>query len=68
MPKLVMRCPDCGTETGFYLVGSVYEGPYRCWKCRGLFRIRIEYEELKLCEPMSEEEFEKEQQMESYDK
>jgi len=47
------------------LVQAVYEGPYRCWKCRGLFRIRIEDEELKSCEPMSEEEFEEEQQTES---
>jgi hypothetical protein len=65
---VLIKCPGCNTEASISLVQPVYEGPYRCWKCRGLFRIRIEDEELRLCEPMSEEEFEKEQQTESYDK
>lgn len=63
-----IKCPSCGTETAISLAESVYEGPYRCWKCRGLFRVRIEDEELRTCEPLSEEEFEKEQQTESFDK
>jgi len=62
---LKIQCPSCNTQASMSLVQAVYEGPYRCWKCRGLFRIRIEDEELKSCEPMSEEEFEEEQQTES---
>ena len=61
----IIKCPSCGTEATISLIESVYEGPYRCWKCRALFRIRIENEELQSCEPMSEEEFEEEQQTES---
>jgi len=64
----VIKCPSCGTKATISLVESVYSGPYRCWKCRGLFRVRIEDEELQAYEPLSEEEFEKEQQMESFDK
>lgn len=58
MPKLIMRCPDCGTKTGFYLVGSTYEGPYRCRKCRALFTVRVEDDEVKSYEPLAEEELE----------
>jgi transposase-like protein len=58
MPKLVMRCPECGAETRFYLIGSTYEGPYRCWKCRALFTVRVEDDEVKSYEPLSEEELE----------
>jgi transposase-like protein len=58
MPKLIMRCPECNAETGFYLVGSIYEGPYRCWKCRALFTVRVEDDEVKSYEPITEEELE----------
>jgi len=64
----IIKCPSCGTEAAISLVESVYEGPYRCWKCRGLFTVRIVDEELQTCEPLSEEDFEKQQQMESFDK
>jgi hypothetical protein len=63
-----IKCPDCGTEATISLTESLYEGPYRCWKCRRLFMIRIEDEELQACEPLSEEEFEKQQQTGSFDK
>jgi hypothetical protein len=62
-----IKCPDCGSNATISLAESLYEGPYRCWKCRGLFRVRIENEELRACEPLSEEEFEREQQTESLD-
>ena len=62
---LKIQCPSCNTRASMSLVQPIYEGPYRCWKCRALFRIRIEDEELQSCEPMSEEEFEEEQQTES---
>lgn len=58
MPKLVIRCPDCGAEARFYLISSIYEGPYRCWKCRALFTVRVEDDEVKSYEPLNEEELE----------
>ena len=58
MAKLVIQCPGCGAEARLSFIDPVYEGPYRCWKCRGLFTIRTEGNELKFCEPLSEEEFE----------
>jgi hypothetical protein len=55
-----LRCPDCGTDSAVSLVDSVYEGPFRCWKCRGLFTVRIENDELKSYKPLKEEELAKE--------
>ena len=54
-----IKCPECGTEGSISLLESSYEGPYKCWKCRALFTIRLENNELKACEPLSQEEFEK---------
>jgi hypothetical protein len=56
-----IKCPECNTEGSLSLVESNYQGPYRCWKCRALFTITIENNELKSCEPLSQEEFEKQQ-------
>ena len=60
-----IKCPECGTEGSMSLLESSYEGPYKCWKCRALFTIRLENNELKACEPLSQEEFEKQQEIEA---
>jgi hypothetical protein len=54
-------------KASFLLAQSAYEGPFRCGKCRGLFTIRIANRKLKSIEPLSEEEFEKQQQVEPSD-
>jgi len=56
-----IKCPECNTEGSLSLVESSYEGPYRCWKCRALFTIKLENNELKSCEPLSQEEFDRQQ-------
>jgi len=53
-----IECPKCGAETGFSLIVSTYEGPFRCWKCKEAFMVIIENEELKSCKPISQEELE----------
>ncbi|HEY82210.1 MAG TPA: hypothetical protein G4O01_02850 [Dehalococcoidia bacterium] len=60
-----IKCPKCQTEGSLSLVESSYQGPYRCWKCRELFTIRLEDNELKSCEPLSQEEFAKQQEIEA---
>ncbi len=62
---LKIKCSKCDTEGGFSLADSSYEGPYRCWKCRGLFTIKIQNNELKSCEPLSQEEFDRQQEIEA---
>jgi len=54
-----MQCPSCSTNTSMSLVESIYVGPFRCWKCKMAFIVRIENEELKTCKPISAEELEK---------
>jgi len=35
-----------------------YEGPYRCWQCRGLFTITVEDNRLADIQALSQETFE----------
>jgi hypothetical protein len=58
-----IKCPQCETEGSLSLVESSYEGPYRCWKCRALFTITLENNQMTSCEPLSEEEFQKQQEI-----
>ncbi len=60
-----IKCSSCGTEGSLSLVESSYQGAYRCWKCRELFTIRMENNQLKSCEPLSQEEFDKQQEIEA---
>ena len=60
-----IKCPKCKVEGSLSLVESSYQGPYRCWKCRELFTITLKNNELKSCEPLSQEEFEKQQEIEA---
>ncbi len=52
-----IECPNCNGVGKISLVQQIFEGPYRCWKCRSLFTIVIANKKLQSCEPLSEEEF-----------
>jgi len=54
-----IQCAGCGAEASMSLAEATYNGPFRCWKCKGAFVITIENEELRACKPISEEELEK---------
>ena len=58
-----IKCPECGIEGSMSLLESSYEGPYKCWKCRALFTIRLKNNQLESCEPLSQEDFEKQQEI-----
>jgi len=60
-----IKCPECETDGSLSLSDPSYQDPYRCWKCRELFTIKMEDNELKSCEPLSQEEFEKQQEIEA---
>jgi len=62
---ITIKCPKCGTDGSLSLRDPKYDGPYRCWKCRELFSIKIEGNEVKSLEPLSQEEFERRQQIEA---
>ncbi|MBN1161155.1 MAG: hypothetical protein JXA17_04335 [Dehalococcoidales bacterium] len=58
-----LKCPQCGAESKFSFVNNSYEGPRRCWQCRGLFKLKIQHNILIYCEPITEEEFEQLQEI-----
>ncbi len=62
MNMIEIECPSCNTVGKMSLVQQIFEGPYRCWKCRSLFTIIIANKKLQSCKPLSEEEFQKWQQ------
>jgi transposase-like protein len=57
-----IKCPKCGTESSMVLTQLIFEGPYRCWKCKETFLIKIVQNRVESCEPLSQEEFEKRRQ------
>ena len=52
-----IECPSCQIEGKMSLADIKYVGPYKCWKCKELFTIVIEDDQLISCEPLSQEEF-----------
>jgi hypothetical protein len=58
-----MICPKCNAESKLSFVDDSYEGPRRCWKCQELFKITIRNNRLVSCEPLSQEEFERLQEI-----
>jgi len=63
-----IKCPKCDTEGTISLLEASYQGPYRSWKCRGLITITLEDNKLKSCEPLSQEEFDRLQEIEALKK
>ena len=53
-----IKCPACEAVGKMSLDQPLFEGPYRCWKCRSLYTIVIANDRVQSFEPMSEEEFE----------
>ncbi|MDD5190454.1 MAG: hypothetical protein PHE50_05365 [Dehalococcoidales bacterium] len=60
-----IKCPKCNVEGTISLIDAVYDGPYKCWKCRELFRIRLENGSLKEIEPLSADELAKFEQIQA---
>jgi len=60
-----IKCAKCGAEGSLSLSDPSYQGSYLCWKCRQPFTIKLENNELKSCDPLSQEEFEKQQEIEA---
>jgi hypothetical protein len=63
-----LKCPECKSEGTISLADATYEGPYRCWKCKGLFTIKMHNNELLSFEPLTHEELEKQQEIEALKK
>ena len=53
-----IRCPDCESIGKMSLAQTLYEGPYRCWKCRSTYLIVLANDKLQSIKPLTEEELE----------
>ncbi len=60
-----IKCPKCGIDSSMSLVEPDFHGPFKCWKCRELFTLEIENNEVKSCEPLSPEELRQQQELEA---
>jgi len=60
---ITINCPVCGSVRKMSLVEPAYRGPLRCWKCRGLFTIVIEDDKLVSCQPLSEADLQRQQEL-----
>ena len=60
---MTITCPECKVDGSISLLEANYDGPYKCWKCRSLFKIVIRDNKVSSCKILSEEEFEQEQEI-----
>jgi hypothetical protein len=58
MEMIEIQCPACESVGKMSLSQTLFEGPYRCWKCRSLYMIVLANSKLQSIKPLSEEEFE----------
>ncbi len=56
-----IKCPACNTESSFFIAQNVFQGPFKCRQCKAFFTIKVENGKLNLCEPLSQEDFKKQQ-------
>ena len=49
-----IACPACKNVELIHSVEAVYEAPFHCPKCLGLYFVRIENDVLTACEPLTE--------------
>ncbi|OGO19524.1 MAG: hypothetical protein A2144_07840 [Chloroflexi bacterium RBG_16_50_9] len=61
---ITINCPKCGADSRLSLIQSSYHGPHKCWKCRALYTIKIEHNQVISLEPLSQEELDKQRQIE----
>jgi transposase-like protein len=54
-----IKCPACNTDSSFFIAKNVFSGPFKCWKCKALFTLKVKDSEVKSCEPLAQEVFDK---------
>ena len=57
--QIDIKCPACNTDSSFFVAANVFQGPFKCRQCKAIFTIKVTDGKLQLCEPLSQEDFEK---------
>jgi hypothetical protein len=54
-----IKCPACNSDSSFFIVKDAFQGPFRCWKCKALFTVKVRNGNLEKCDLLSQEDFDK---------
>jgi transposase-like protein len=54
-----VKCPSCNSDSSFFIAKPVFSGPFKCWKCKALFTLKVKNGEIELLEPLAQEAFDK---------
>ncbi len=57
--QIDIKCPACNSDSSFFVIKDVFQGPFRCWKCKALFTLKVKEGEIQFCEPLKQEDFDK---------
>ena len=57
--QINIKCPACNTDSSFFVIKNIFQGPFRCWKCKALFTLKVKEGEIQSCEPLKQEDFDK---------
>ena len=57
--QITIKCPACNSDSSFFVVKDVFQGPFRCWKCKALYTVKVRNGDLAKCDPLSPEDFDK---------
>ena len=57
--QIEIKCPACNTDSRFFVATNVFQGPFKCRQCKAFFTIKVTDGKLQICEPLSQEDFEK---------
>ena len=57
--QIDVKCPACNTDSSFFIAKKVFQGPFRCWKCKALFTLKVQNGEIKQIDPLTQEDFDK---------
>jgi transposase-like protein len=57
--QITIKCPACNSDSNFFVVKDIFQGPFRCWKCKALYTVKYSNGELKQCDELSQEDFDK---------
>jgi transposase-like protein len=57
--QITIKCPSCNSDSSFFVMKDAFQGPFRCWNCKSLYTVKVRRGELEQCDPLSQEDFEK---------
>jgi transposase-like protein len=57
--QVIIKCPACSSDSSFFIQKNVFSGPFRCWKCKELYTVKVKDGNLEKCEPYTQEALDK---------